>query len=225
MNINRNNNQKPFEIIEAPIESYDRKKDTCPICLDTLNPLRHSALRVIAMHRGENGHKHPMHAVCLKNSIQNKAYPNNTSTNNTQTGKCPVCRDTIYWQNRSLNLLEKVVVLSTYSMIATVFHAVFSCLTQKPMLVAVTPYALDSFLSINAIFIEHREIGLKTPLNLEVTKEVSKSILKIGAPLIASACASEITDSTLLNSFITGTLPIIFLANYILKSYAPLKEI
>lgn len=179
-------------VIRAPSGSY-KEDENCALCMAPMDPLLKHRLGNIVIHNNFNGAKHPMHATCLKTALAS-------------SGNCPICRDRISWPKSKDSLLERITGVSTLIIITGAAHAIFSYLTGRPLLVAITPGVISSLMSIESLWLEHKELGLQCSLGVEVGIKLATSAAVIGIPLLASITASQITESIIPNSLITAIL-------------------
>lgn len=187
-------------VVRAPSKSYS-KHDICGICRVVLHPLLEHKLGDIVIHKDSNGAKHPMHADCLKTALAT-----DPRFRIDRTGNCPICRDRIAWPKLRDSLSHKIVAVAVVIIMSAAMHAIFSYLTGRPLVAAITPSITLSLRSINALWLEHKEIGLERSLAVEAGINLATSTAMIGIPLLASMAASEITESVIPNSLITATL-------------------
>jgi len=185
-------------VARAPVGSYS-EDDNCAICLVPLNRLLENRLGDIVIHKNSNGAKHPMHAECLKKTLaSNHRFDG--------SGSCPICRDRISWPKPKDSLIERITGVSTLIIITGAAHATFSYLTGWPLLGAIVPGVCSSLMSIDSLWVEHKELGLQRSLGVEIGIKLATSAAVIGIPLLASITASQITESIIPNSLITATL-------------------
>jgi len=184
-------------VVRAPSESYAQDAN-CAICLAPLNRLLKHRQGNVVIHNDANGARHPMHAKCLKTAlVGNRRFG---------TGNCPICRDPIAWPKPKDSLTDKIIGISTLIIITGAVHGTFSYLTGRPLLVAITPGVISSLMSIESLWLEHKELGLQRSLGVEFGIKLATSAAVMGIPLLASITASQITESIIPNSLVTAIL-------------------
>jgi hypothetical protein len=72
-------------------------------------------------------------------------------------------------------------------------------------------------MSIESLWLEHKELGLQRSLGVEVGIKLLTSVAVIGIPLLASTTASQITESIIPNSLITAILGVSGLIPLVIK--------
>jgi hypothetical protein len=151
-----------------------------------------------------------MHEKCLKTAL--------VSSNQfgIARGSCPHCRKELSWPE-PYSLSGKIIGISTLITMAGAAHATFSYLTGRPLLVAIIPSVTLSLMSIDSLWVEHKEFGLRRSLGVEIGIKLARSAAMIGIPLLASITASHITESTIPNSFVTATLGVVGLLPFMTK--------
>ena len=112
---------------------------------------------------------------------------------------------------------ERIIRVSTLIIINGAAHATFSYLTGRPLLLAITPGIMSSLMSIDSLWLEHKELGLQRSLGVEIGIRLATSAAVIGIPLLASITASQITESVIPNSLITAILGVSGLTPFLMK--------
>ncbi len=197
-------------VIRAPEGRYSQD-DNCPICLAPLDFLLKHRLGIPIIHNNSNGAKHPMHEECLKTCLVSQGRFDRNQ------GNCPICRDPILWPKPNDSLMATTIGLSTIIVITGTSHATLSYLTERPLLIAITPGVMSSLMSIESLWLEHKELGLQRPLSVEIGTRLATSAAVIGVPLLASIAASQITESIIPNSLITSILGVSGLIPVVMK--------